>query len=140
MNAIHKHDPLTIVPDVFADFNKMLSITCRKNKNVKSFESRFEAQLVRFNTHGAGTILQSLIALTLPANFKFSANQRVYILAIIIKMITLDEDGFLLSRKELFAEVKYDSIASVRSYCDQGKISKFIHGEQQLLNGNRAGG
>lgn len=50
-NAIYTRDPLSVVCEVFIDLTAQLSNRSHHGENVKHFESRFSAQILRFRSH-----------------------------------------------------------------------------------------
>lgn len=138
VSAIHKRDPLSFVTELYTDFNSLLSTRRNQNESVKNFETRFEAQLSRFKSHGAGSIPDSLIALMLLSNAEIEDNQRVSILAASVNSldssITQTE-----SVENMLSKVKYSSIAAVLRQCDRLKSTN-NSGSSQSLAANNANG
>lgn len=93
VSVIHKCDLLSFVSGVYNDCNGTLSIRRHNNENLKTFESQFEAQLARFNTHGAETIPESLKALMLLSNNDLEDSQQVSILAASVRNMPGTDDG-----------------------------------------------
>lgn len=51
-DAVQKSDPLTHLFDIFADFNKHISIRRGENKSFKNFEGRFASLVFKYSSHG----------------------------------------------------------------------------------------
>lgn len=56
VNAIHKHDTLYSVSDVYRHLNNLLKTDRQANDNMKIFKTRFEAPLYRSIAHGTSSI------------------------------------------------------------------------------------
>lgn len=74
VKAIQKRDPSPFVTDVYTNSIPLLFTSRGMSENIKNYESRFEAQLSRFKSHGAGSIPDSLLALKLLANAEIGDN------------------------------------------------------------------
>lgn len=80
--AVHRRDPLSVVSTVYSDFANLVSARRSDNESYKAFESRFEAAVSRFRSHGDQiTIPEPLLALMLLNGARVDDNQRVSILA-----------------------------------------------------------
>ena len=105
---------------------------------MRNFETRFEAQLSRFNSHKAGSIPDALVALMLLGNSNIDDNQRVSILAAAVSNVTPTEVTEL-SVTDILSAVKYSSIASVLRQCERKKTN-LNDGSGRALNANGAHG
>lgn len=50
--ALYKSGPLSAVSHLFHDFSFLLETKCSNTESFKNFESRFSAQMFRYNAHG----------------------------------------------------------------------------------------
>lgn len=50
VNAIYKGDALSVVSEAYKAFNQLINTQRGTLKNVKNFESRFSAQVAKFNS------------------------------------------------------------------------------------------
>lgn len=140
--AIHKIGPLQFVSGVFIDFNSVLSTRRHQHENIRSFETRFEAQLSRFNAHGAGKIPDAFVALMLFMNSAVEDIKRVSILAADVNNFT-HLDGSEPTVCEMLSAVKYASNLSVLRQCDQKRTSTpndTLYGHQVNGTGRGQGG
>ena len=82
VNAVCKRDALSAVSDVYRDYMALLNLKRGSNEMFKNFESRFEAQVSKFNAHSTVTkIPEALTALLLLANSNVYDSQRISVLA-----------------------------------------------------------
>lgn len=118
VNTVYKKDPLSIVSCVYTELQKLLSIQRGDTESFKTFETRFEAQLSKFNALGSSVSLpESMSALVLLANSKVDSSQRISILA-----AASPKESKLLSTASIddyVKAVKYEAIASVLRQCDR---------------------
>lgn len=86
--AVHRKDPLSVVSTVYSDFSAVVSARRADNESFKAFESRFEAAVSRFLSHGSEiTVPEPLLALMLLNGSRVADNQRVSILTASITSI-----------------------------------------------------
>lgn len=135
VNAIHKIDPLQFVSDVYLDFNTLLAKRHGQNENMCNFETRFEAQVSRFNAHNACSIPDALLALMLLGNSNIDDNQRVSILAAAVSNVSPDESDEA-TVADMLGSVKYASIASVLRQCERKK-SAIPQGNGETINAHQ---
>lgn len=50
--ALYQRNALTVVREVFIDFNDLISTRRSATESLKIFENRFAAQVAKFNTNG----------------------------------------------------------------------------------------
>ena len=122
VNTVYKKDPLSVVTCVYTELQKLLSIQRGGNELFKNFESRFEAQLSKFNALGSSVSLpESMSALVLLANSRVDSSQRISILA-----AAAPKESKLSSTASIddyVRAVKYEAIASVLRQCDDSSSS-----------------
>ena len=116
VNAVCKRDALSAVSDVYRDYMALLNLKRGSNEMFKNFESRFEAQVSKFNAHSTVTkIPEALTALLLLANSNVDDSQRISVLA-----AASPGSGENDSTMDTYLQaIKYESIASVLRQCDQ---------------------
>lgn len=85
---------------------------------MRNFETRFEAQLTRFNAHKSMLIPDALIALMLLGNSNVDNNQRVSILVAVVSNVTETEDTDP-NVENMLSAVKYSNVASVLRQCER---------------------
>ena len=108
-SAVFKIDALSQVSRMSEEFANLLSTTRSENEKLKAFESRFEAQVCRFNESSGCSILpEALLALLLLNNSNMDNNQRVSLLAAVAPKST---DA--LTSNELQNAIKYEQVASI---------------------------
>eukprot|EP00171_Calliarthron_tuberculosum_P001315 IDg1315t1 len=119
VRAVYKRDPLTVVSEVYYDFLSLLNLKRGSNESFKGYESRFEAQVSKFNAHSQKfTVPEALTAFMLLANSGVDSGQRISVLAAAAPSEekcnpeTSKTDDYL-------AAVSYRSIASVLRQCDK---------------------
>lgn len=117
INYILKINPRQFVSGDYLDFNSLIYTSRGFNQNMRNFETRFEAQASRFNAHNAGSILDSLVALMILANWNVDDIQRVSILAAAVSNVNMGGDAEPAVAKML-GSVKYASMASVLRQCE----------------------
>ena len=80
--AIYKRDTLTVLSDVYTDFNALVCARRGTTESFKNYEVRFAALVSKFNAHGSSLSLpQTITALMLMASSGIEDNHRVSILA-----------------------------------------------------------
>lgn len=120
VKAVHKRDPLSAVSDVFQDFITLLSTKRGQNESFKNFESRFEAQVSKFNSHShASKLPEALTAFMLLGNSAVDSSQRVSVLAAASPHETDVPDT--ATTADFLEAVSYNSVASVLRQCDNVK-------------------
>ena len=108
-SAIFKRDALSQVNRMAEEFGVLLTTSRGENEKLKSFESRFEAQVCRFNESSGSTILpDALLALLLLNNSNVDNNQCVSLLAAVAPNTTDTLDA-----EALRTAIKYDQVASI---------------------------
>ena len=107
--AVFKIDALSQVNTMSEEFSKLLSTSRGEREKMKSFESRFEAQVCRFNESSGSSILpDALLALLLLNNANVENNQRVSVLAAVAPKSTESLDS-----EALREAIKYEQVASI---------------------------
>lgn len=82
VRAIHKSDPLTLLSDIFGDFNRLIVARRGESESFKGFEGRFAALVSKFNSHSVNTSLpESLTAFLLLFCARVDDTQRISILS-----------------------------------------------------------
>ena len=82
INAVYRKDPLAIVREVYHDFMELLSTKRGDKEGYPNFESRFQAQLAKFNSHFDDLVLSdALMAFLLLGNANIEQSQKISILA-----------------------------------------------------------
>lgn len=118
-------------------FKQLLSSRRQAKASIKTFESRFEAQLTRFKAHGSGSIPDSLLALMRLSHDDIEDSQRLSILAASVHDVSLDNTD--ASAADIMSKVQYSSIAVVLRQCDHTG-TKRRHDDGSSLNSNYANG
>lgn len=78
VNALHQRYELTVISEIFRDLKEILSTRRGSNESLRGVESRFAAQMSKFNSLDTRTKLpESLTALMLLANASVENTQRV---------------------------------------------------------------
>lgn len=114
--AVHKRDSLAVVTEIYGDFLTLLNTKRGENESYRNFESRFEAQVNKFNSRSTSTKLpESLLAFMLLANANIDGNQRIRVLA---SGIPRASDESSMDTEELLNNIVYSSIASVVRQCE----------------------
>jgi len=109
-----------VVSDVYQDFNDLLATKRGQNESFKNFESRFEAQVSKFNSHADSSKLPDAItAFMLLANSSVDSSQRISVLA-----STSPNDTILTEAAttgDYISSISCGSVASVLRQCDKTK-------------------
>lgn len=96
--SVHRRDPLSVVTGVYSDFSSVVSARRGDNESLKAFESRFEAAVSRFRSHGdAISVTEPLLALMLLNGSRISESQRISILAASVTTMPDEQDFSILS-------------------------------------------
>ena len=120
VNAVYKRDALSTVSDVYQDFMNLLNLKRGANESFRNFESRFEAQVSKFNAHSdTSKIPASLTAFMLLANSNVDSSQRISVLA----AAAPSSDNTGSTTEEFLKAISYDSVASVLRQCDRSKTA-----------------
>ena len=129
--VIYKTDPLTVLTDSFSKFQSLLNTRRGFTETFKTFESRFDAAVSRFNAASPSAKLsQSLISFLLLANAAVDDNHRVSILAAAVsKPSTASEPGSASDGTQMdpngnfrmLQELDYEAVATVLRSCDTVK-------------------
>ena len=121
--AIHKQDSLSAITDSFAKFMQVLSSKCGDNESFVSFESRFDAQVCKYNaTANDDTLPESLISFLLLANANIDDNQRTSILAAVAPKNSVDETN-TEEDENAMKKINYKNVASIIRACDKPKAN-----------------
>ena len=131
--AIYKIDPLSQVTRMADQFHELLTTKRRQNETLAAFESRFEAQVCRFNEAAGPAILpKALLALLLRSNADIENSQRVALLTSVAPSSTT-----ALSGEALLTAIDYEKVASVLRSSDAPKRaepSQAMHAMQGQLS------
>lgn len=126
LGAIHKYDPLTVVSNLFGELIQLISTKRSSNETFRNFESRFNAQLSRFNALSQSTMFPNAIsAFSLLANANVDTAQRISILAAASPSSTTADDE--ATTDSLPNMVSYESVATVLRQCDQASEQTSSH-------------
>lgn len=118
VDCIYQRDALSVVSEAFRAFNALLNTRRGDTENMKNFQSRFSAQVAKFNAISNTTKPpECSTALMLLSNSAIDDNQRVSVLA-----ATPPADPTLNSQStnDMFlSAVTYQSVASIVKQCDR---------------------
>ena len=135
LNAVYKRDALSTVSDVYQDFMNLLNLKRGTTESFRNFESRFEAQISKFNAHSDSSKLPaSLTAFMLLANSNVDSSQRISVLA----AAAPSSDDSNSTTEDFLKAISYDSFASVLRHCDRSKTADQPSGTGSALHGNSA--
>ena len=82
VSTIYQRDPISVVSEVYKDFNDLVFTRRGQNEAFKNFESRYAAQLSKFNANGSSvTFSEALSALMLLSNAGVDDGQRISIIS-----------------------------------------------------------
>ena len=123
VKAIYKRDPLSAVSTVYQDFLTVLGTKRGASESFRNFESRFTANVSKFNSHSTSFVLiEAIAAFMLLANSGVDSNQRVSVLAAATPHSAQFKNGATTS--DFLEAVSYDTVASVLRQCDKMKSSE----------------
>lgn len=112
MNAVHNKDALNVVCDVCDQLKQLFNMVRRNGESYRLFESRFNAQLCRFNSLGHSTTFYDAVSVVLLLNnANVDSTQRISILAAAAP--TDFSLSLRLSTDKFIAAVRYEAVASV---------------------------
>lgn len=79
--ALHCRDPFSVFSTVYSDFSAVISARRADNESFKAFESRFDAAVSRFRSHGSEIAApEPIVVLMLLKAARVADNQRVSML------------------------------------------------------------
>lgn len=134
VGAIYKRDALSVVSEAYKTFNLLLNTRRGNSENMKKFESRFSAQVAKFNSISNTTKLPDcLTALMLLSNASIDDAQRVSILA--AASLSDENLGAQSSNDQYLSAVTYSSVASVIKQCDKSARSPTTNGTLNASSG-----
>eukprot|EP00171_Calliarthron_tuberculosum_P017605 IDg17605t1 len=134
VKAVYKRDPLSVVSEVYQDFTKLLATKRHSTESFKYFESRFEAQVSKFNAHSESNHLpDSLTAFMLLANPSVDNGERISVLAAAAPSSITTEDA---CTSDYLSAVTYNSVASVLRQCDTA--SSYEHNTSNSMRAHSA--
>ena len=82
MTTVYKRDALSVMNEVYHEFIDVLNTKRGANKSFISFESRFEAEVSKFNSHSSlARLPDALVAFMLLVNANVDSSQRISVLA-----------------------------------------------------------
>lgn len=118
VGKLYQRDALTAVSEAYRAFNQLWNTRRSNNETVKNFESRFSAQVARFNSISTTTKLPECItALMFLSNSAIDDSQRVSVMA---AAAPSDENLNAQSTNEQFlGAITYQSVSSVIKQCDK---------------------
>lgn len=118
LKAVHKHDALSSVHDVYNDFIAVINFKFDLSEAVQNFESQIEVQVAKFNTHCPSLqIPKALVVLMLFANDNMDSTQRSSVLAVAASSVSTGD----FITQDYLNSITYDSVASVLCQCDRSK-------------------
>lgn len=123
VKAVYKRDALSVVSEVYENFISLLNTKHGFTETFKTFESRFEAQVSKFNASSdAAKIANALTAFMLLAISSVETSQRVSVLAAASPSDSALE-GTAMTTDQFLNSISYTMVASVLRQCDQVKNS-----------------
>lgn len=123
VKASCKHDRLSAASYLFDDFSSLLETKRDQNESFKIFESRFSAQMSRYNGHGTSIVLPGgNVTLLLLANAKVGDLQRVPILSY-TSAKTYSTVTATTTNDDVINKVEYRAVALVILQCDNESTS-----------------
>ena len=123
VSTIYQRDPISVVSEVYKDFNDLVFTRRGQNEAFKNFESRYAAQLSNFNANGSSvTFPEALSALMLLSNAGVDDGQRISIISSVATGSSdTIEDGS--ANDAYISSIRYSSVASILRQCDRVKSS-----------------
>lgn len=121
VGEIYQKDALTVVSEAYRAFNQLWNTRRGTNETMKNFESRFSAQVAKFNSKSTTTKLPECItALMLLSNSAINDAQRVSVMA---AAAPSDENlNSQSSNDEFLSAFTYQSVSSVIKQCDKTSL------------------
>ena len=119
VNTIYQRDPISVVSEVFKDFTELVITRRGQNEAFKNFESRYAAQLSKFNANGSSVCFpEALAALMLLSNAGVDDSQRISIISSVATSSSDKiEDGS--NNDAYITGIRYSSVASILRQCDR---------------------
>lgn len=135
LGTVYQRDALTVVSEAYRAFNALWNTRRGNNESMKNFESRFSAQVAKFNSISTTTKLPECItALMLLSNSAIDDSQRVSVLAAAAPSgDSLDAQS---TNDQFLSAITYQSVSSVIKQCDK---SPSATGNVNALNASSAG-
>lgn len=131
VNAIYKRDALSVVSGVYQNILSLLTTKRGEHETVWNLESRFNAQVTKFNAMCSSVKLsEAIISFMLLANASIDSTKRVSILSATSKVSSTNDDS---NTDDYFKSVSYEKVGSVLTKCNNGKYSDT---SSKLLEGN----
>lgn len=119
VNALYKRDALSTVSNVYQDFNAVLTTRRGERETFKNFESRFEAKVAKFKSHGSSCNLpEALLAFMLLGNACVDNTQRISVLAAAVPTAAGEEAASPMTTAQYLEKISYDSVAAVLRQCE----------------------
>lgn len=132
VEAVYKRDTLSVFSEVYQSYLGVLSMKRGSNETFRNFESRFMAQVSKFNsTTTSCKIPETLMAFTLLANSSVDNNQRISVLADLSNGNSLGPDS---TTDQYLESVSYEKFASVLRQCDKAKTDKRTRVRSEMLS------
>ena len=126
VNAIYKRDTLTVLNDVYVDFNNLVSAKRGQTESFRNYDMRFAALVSKFNAHGSSLQLpESITAFMLMSSGNIDDSNRVSIMASAANelMTSKVEDEVMMmsnmSSADIVQNVKYETVASIIRQCER---------------------
>ena len=119
VSKIYQRDAISVVSEVYRDFNDLVQTRRGQTESYKNFESRFSAQLSKFDSNGSSIRFpEALTALMLLSNSGVDDSQRISIISSVSTATSSDiapdasNDAFITS-------IKYTSVAAIIRQSDR---------------------
>jgi len=120
VKAVYKRDPLAVVKEVYGEFMGLVNTRRGEKEGFSNFESRFQAQVAKLNSHFVDTEFpEALTAFLLLGNANIDNSQRISILAACAPTTgTFSTDN---NSVEALKTVSYESVACIVRQCEKTK-------------------
>ena len=119
VNAVYKRDTLSVVSNLYQNFMTLLTTRRGDAESFRNFESRFNANVTKFNAASEATKLpEAITAFMLLSNSNIDNTQRVSVLAATSNNENIDENA---TTSDYIKAISYEKVASVLRQCDHGK-------------------
>ena len=123
VSKIYQRDAISVIAEVYKDFTDLIRIVRGQSESYKNFESRYAAQMSKFNANGNSIQFpEALSALMLLSNAGVDDAQRISILS---SVATSSDDNVDVdaANDAYITSIKYGSVASIIRQCDRLKTS-----------------
>lgn len=135
VDAVYKRDTFSAVSDVYHDFIAVIDLKPEQNEAFPNFESRFEAQVDKFNLHCfSSQIPEALTALILLANANVDSSQHISVPAAAAPAAFSSNLSDASTTEDYRKEITYASIGSVLRQCDKSSTVDSTHSTLSSLH------